>query len=457
MGVLADILSIEYLLTIDNDGRAAPSLAARWSRSTDGLSWKFELRDGVKFHDGTPLTATLVVEILNTAMREPGTVAVAPSFQQVSSVAAEGATSFTVTLKKPSALLLSDLAYVNITRGSGQQNGTGPFITESRDDKRIVMRRFDDYREGPPAIQRVELNAFPTVRNAWTALMRGEIDFLYEVGTDAAEFVQGESSVQTFSFLRSYTVLVGFNLRHPVLRSREVRQALNRAIDRDALVRVALRGRGRPAQGPIWPSHWASSQTTPTYSYNREAATLGFAAAGFGRVRKTKDMPSRFEFRCLVYPPLERMALMIQKQLFEIGVNMTIELAELPEIASRAARGEFEAFLIWQVNGRSLTLPYLFWHSPEPGRPVFLNSGYSAADATLDQVRYARTDDEFRNAVAAFQEVVFNDPPAIFLAWEERMRAVSRAFQVPPLEPGRDVVSNLWRWRPAQQTALSVQ
>jgi hypothetical protein len=84
-------------------------------------------------------------------------------------------------------------------------------------------------------------------------------------------------------------------------------------------------------------------------------------------------------------------------------------------------------------------------------------TGYSAADETLDRVRYARDDEEFRKAVSAFQEVVYNDPPAIFLAWEERMRAVSRKFDVHGQESGRDVTASLWRWRLADEARAGIQ
>jgi peptide/nickel transport system substrate-binding protein len=455
---VADLLRYETVLTTGNDGRPGASVVASWERSDDGLAWKFRLRDRVSFHDGTPVTAEQVAETLRAALKNPGLIASSPSLQQVSSVTAEGPIEFTVRLNAPSALLLSDLAYLNVQRATKDAPGTGPFVIESKDQKRIVMRRFDRYRQGAPAIERIELNGFPTVRNAWTAMMRGEVDFLYEVGADAAEFVGGESSVQTFTFLRPYTLTLGFNLRHPVLKSRGVRQALNRAIDREEIVKAGFRGRARPAQDPVWPNHWAFSGAVPTYAYNPTAAGLEFNAAGYGTVQQAGDrMPSRFHFTCLVYPPLERIALMIQKQLFGVGVDMSIELAKTAEIAARAARGDFDAFLIWQITGRSLTFPYLFWHSPEPGRPVFLQSGYSAADSALNRVRYARNDHEFRAAVAAFQQIIHDDPPAVFLAWEERVRAVNRSFHVPPQEPGRDVVFSLWRWRPAAEARARAQ
>jgi len=223
-------------------------------------------------------------------------------------------------------------------------------------------------------------------------------------------------------------------------------------------VKAVFHGRGQPADGPLWPHYWAFSSAAPKYVYNRDAAALGLTAAGYGNRRKTESgMPSRLQFRCLVFPTLERVALMIQKQLFEIGVDMRIELAAMNVMAQRFASGDYDAFLIWQISGRSLTWPYLFWHSPEPGRPAFIQTGYSAADAALDQVRYARSDEELRNSVAAFQQVMFSDPPAVFVAWEQRVRAVSRKFAVPPLEPGRDVVANLWRWRPAEAKTASAR
>jgi hypothetical protein len=68
-------------------------------------------------------------------------------------------------------------------------------------------------------------------------------------------------------------------------------------------------------------------------------------------------------------------------------------------------------------------------------------------DAALDQIRHARSDNDYRSAVATFQKLAVEEPPAIFLAWSERARAVSRRFDVAP-EPGRDILTTLRLWRP---------
>jgi hypothetical protein len=84
------------------------------------------------------------------------------------------------------------------------------------------------------------------------------------------------------------------------------------------------------------------------------------------------------------------------------------------------------------------------WHS---GGVAGANS--PAIDAALDRIRYAASDREYLDGVAAFQQAAVDDPPALFLSWIERARAVSKRFDVPAAEPGRDIMSNLRLWKPS--------
>jgi len=83
-----------------------------------------------------------------------------------------------------------------------------------------------------------------------------------------------------------------------------------------------------------------------------------------------------------------------------------------------------------------------------------LHEVFARHDAALDRVRHAANDDEYRAGVAAFQRAMIDDPPAIFLAWSQRARAVSSRFEV-PVEPGRDVLGTLRLWRPAADKQTS--
>src|SRR5205823_2272797 len=125
----------------------------------------------------------------------------------------------------------------------------------------IVLERFPKYYLGTPTIARVVIKPFDTLRTAWTSLLRGDVDMVTDVPPDAVEFIQNDQ-VRVVSFGRRYQYLVAFNSAKPPFNAPVFRRALNMAIDRDALIRNALRGHGVPSTGPLWPKHWA---------YNRSA------------------------------------------------------------------------------------------------------------------------------------------------------------------------------------------
>jgi peptide/nickel transport system substrate-binding protein len=284
---------------------------------------------------------------------------------------------------------------------------------------------------------------------------------LHEVSREAVDFVERESTVKTYSFLRPYYLLLGFNVRHPAFKEPAVRRALNLAVDRDAIVRLAMQGRGEPAHGPIWPHHWAYTSASRAYSFNPEAAKLLLDNAGYRLPvsRKPGQMPSRLRFKCLLLaddPRFEQAALVVQKQLYDIGVDMDIQPMGGLEMVERFASGDFDAFLIEQTSGRSLAWVYRFWHSPSPGAPPLNNSGYTSADSVLDRLRAASTDEDTRAAVNDLQRVLYDDPPAVFLAWGQVSRAVRIEFQVPK-NSNPDIIGSLWHWRREPQVITAGQ
>jgi ABC-type oligopeptide transport system substrate-binding subunit len=138
------------------------------------------------------------------------------------------------------------------------------------------------------------------------------------------------------------------------------------------------------------------------------------------------------------------MALVVKRQLAAIGVDMSVEEVGMQSIREALQNRHYDAVLTEMVSGPSLLRLYRMWHS---GGVAGATS--PSIDAALDRVRYAATDDEYMNGISAFQQAVVDDPPAIFLAWIERARAVSKRFTVPAVEPGRDIMSNLRLWRPS--------
>jgi peptide/nickel transport system substrate-binding protein len=303
-----------------------------------------------------------------------------------------------------------------------------------------VLSANDRYYLGKPNIDRVAVTLYPTVRAAWAEMLRDHLDMVYEVGIDALDSLEAATTVNIYQYPRHYQYLILLNTAGDTLRSRQVRQALNEAIDREALVRDALGGRGSVSNGPLWPRHWAAPKNQQVFTYKPLDA-----AAVFSKLRKTKSAPS-FRFTCLVTAGNERLALVVKRQLEAVGAEMAIEEASIAEINEARRTHKFDALMVEALSGPSVFRPYMWWHS----RGLFNQGMYSSApvDTALESIQHSANDDEYRAGVAQFQDAILDDPPAIFLAWSERARAVSSRFIVATPEPGGDILSVLRLWRP---------
>ena len=424
-------IALQGLVGVGRDGRPRPLLAESWSVSHDGLVWRVRLH-AAAFHSGTPANAPLIQRLLQAQL--PG--ALGPAVEDLAEIRTVSDRDLEFSLRQRSTFLLEGLDVLLEEPGS-TLSGTGAFYVVHQDN-RLEMRANDTYYGGKPAIARVTIEPFTSVRAAWADMLRGNVDMLYDVGVDALDSIESSKDVKVFTFQRGYAHMILLNVRKPYLSDPRFRRELNAAIDRGALVRDILAGHGSPAEGPVWPHHWAYSANLPRFQYSPH-------------VRDDRS-PAR-RLKCLfVDPSHERLALAVQRQLQAIGVQLDLEMLPGSQVLSRLQSADFDAILADFVQGPNLVRPYLFWHSGGP-----FNWGRYAdteVDGALDAIRHAADDDAYRSGVAAFQRAIVDDPPAIFLAWRERARAVSRRFDV-AAEPGDDVLTAIHLWRPAASGGMA--
>lgn len=443
---LVDSLTAESLVLNSSDGRPTERLARTWSWNADRTVLHVELQPGVFFHDGTPLTPELAAEALRGAVANENDLALS-TVKRIDT----WAKGVDIVLPSPDAFLLEDLGLTVLKRPGSSSVATGPFkIVKS--GPTITLEAFDRYYKGTPSISSITISSYPTQRNAWAALLRSDIDMLQEVSPEATDFVEAESAVRAYSFPKSYYYVMAFNLHNPVLSNVEVRRAINEAVDKDAIVNDGLHGRARPAAGPVWPEFWSASNAIPGPRFDPESARRRLDAAGYSmKDGDAENGPSRIRLRCLVWADdarVVRAALLLQKQLNAVGVDVQLDPIRLNQLVPRVSSGQYDMFLFEMGNARTLSFVYMFWHSPRPGAPSYNFTGYTATDTTLDAIRRASSDDEIRSRTADLQRIFSNDPPAVFLAWQTTTRAVSAEFSIPP-EPGRDILSSIWQWKPA--------
>lgn len=441
-GVLTDLLYSDPLISIDWNGRPVERLASQWQWEDDGRTFRIELRPGVHMHDGRPVTSSLVASILRPQL--PGR----PGFAYVTAIETPSDQTLVFRLSRPDVFLVDAIALTTIKDGDV---GTGPFKLTSRTPT-IEAERNDAYYRGTPGFTHISIVPYDRLRTAWAAMMRGEVDMLQEAARESVDFLQTASQIKTYPSIRPFYIPLVFNLRHPILRHEEVRRALAEAIDREEIVGQAMRGRGMVADDPIWPFNWAYSAAARRIQHNPATAALRLDSAGLKmRPARPGQMTSRFQLTCLFWregPQFERIALLLQRQLANVGVDLLLQPASQADLVRRVATGRFDIYLMFMTSGRTFDRTYAFWHSPLHPGEALQDIGYTGADDVLDRLRVARSEADVRAAVADLRQRFFEDVPAAFLAWPETTRAIDARFDVgAPNDP--DIFANLWRWHPA--------
>ena len=450
VNVLAEILYAEPLFAHDWSGRPVARLVSSWAWNAEGTRLTLHLKNNVRFHDDTLLNADVIARFLrkHAQKRRFG-------LRFVTAVQEPSSDSVIIELSQPDFFLLPELNEIRVTHPDSADIGTGPFRLVARSPN-LEVKRFDGYHVARSRLAGVTIQTFDTQRAAWAALMRNDVDVVQEVSRDAVEFMEQSSTIETYRSLQAFTIPLLFNHRHSAFRSAEVRRAVVEAIDRGAIVERAMRGRGRVAEDPIWPFHWAYPASDGVHRPDLTSAAARLDRAGFRipTTGKPGELRRRFAFKCLVYneAQFERIALILQRQLFDVGIAMEIELMDLATLVEKHARsGSYDAVLLPMSSGRAMDYTYRMWHSGADEARM-LNSGYKGVDQLLDELRHSWTDQDTRRIVSALKARFDEDAPAAFIAWTEVTRAVSSRFELGDSR-NQDPFFNMWQWKPREITA----
>lgn len=371
----ADMFFFDFLVN-NNDGGMQPGLATAW-RSTGPLTWEFELRRGVKWHDGVEFTADDVVFSYARAPRVPGSVASFASFlRTIETVEALDPYRLRITTNVPNPNLPLNLASVHIVSrhaGEGRSSedyntgkaliGTGPFrFVSYTPGARIEMRRNDEYWGGAPAWATVDYRyiANPAARTA--ALLAGDVDVIDKVSVADVPKLTASPAVKVYPYpgLRVLVLQPGFGvgptpfvsgpdgkpLSTNPIEDRRVRRALDMAINRTALADRLLQGTAVPA------SQWMPAAT---FGFNPAVTVTPFDPDGARRLLAEAGYPAGF--RLTMHIPVDRYvsgsetAQAVAQMWSRIGVQTTVETLTWTVYASRVTKKEFAMTMLAWGNG----------------------------------------------------------------------------------------------------------
>ena len=347
------------LLRYDKDLQAEPDLASAMpERSADGKTVTVKLRDDVKFHDGSALTAKDVAFTYNAILDPDSASPMATPLDTLESAKAIDATTVQFTLNRPDPAFYDKLQIgivpaaalagedIKTTAFNRKPIGTGPYVLkEFQPGGRIVMESNPSYFRGEPKIKRIVLTAVED-ENARVALLeKGTVDAAGIV-PKLAERVRRNGNYNVFEVRTADARVAALPNRDPVLRDPAVRRALSYAVDRQKIVDSALAGAGEPAYGPIMKDHWAYSDVAERPFDPDEAERL-LDAAGWTRTgdgTRTKG-GEKLSFT-LMYPSNDSVrkdvALAFTSQMKDVGVDVKLEGLTFDVIETRQDKGATE-------------------------------------------------------------------------------------------------------------------
>jgi peptide/nickel transport system substrate-binding protein len=405
-----------------------PGLALSW-RAVDATTWEFKLRPGVKFHNGEPFNAHAVKfsfeRMLDPKTRWPGTGAL----RLIKSITVVDDLTVRFVTERPWPLMPRFLGYYGAIVPPGylaQQGedalvrhpvGTGPyrFVRWVKDD-RVELEANPDFWGGRPRVPRVVFRAIPSESSRLAELLAGSVHLINLVPPELFKPIQDSSRAKLVEGRSLSVYFVIYNLvniaRDRPLADRRVRQALNHAIDRQAIVASIMHNVGRPVATFCTEVMLGCDASVPPFAYDAERARALLREAGY---------PNGFDFTITTtsgaYPGDRDIALAVADQLGRVGMRVKVNVTEygvqLRAVQARqlAEDGWFTRFT--DFFGLSTIIPFRAFYSP--GEWSLWRPGHQQFDQLVEAANAARDEGQIRDLSRQVQALYKEEAPAISL------------------------------------------
>ena len=414
----------DSLLTVDyaGDGAIQPALAESWER-VDGRTIDLTLREGVLFHDGSPLTAEDVVFSFGASRRtdpdSPGFGTAQQFLNTIESVEALDDRHVRVTssvddptlelrLTAWGSQIVSKAAFEAAGGFEGFAQapvGTGPFRVASLSADALELEAFPEYWAGAPDIERLVFRQAPELSSRIAGLVSGDFDIIADVPADQFAPIEGDPNLEVVGGNVASMRVVKFDTRNETLKDPRVRKALSLAVDRQAIVDALWaglvtvpHGHQLAAFGPLF------DPDRPEYRYDPEEARRLLQEAGYN------GEPIPYRIRVAAYGPELATAQVLVSMWEAVGANIDMQIKEnfgqLMEYPGTGMRNGVDPIL---VNDPVFGL----WRSyNESEREVWENEDFYTQGHILES---SLDEGERKTAFDAMMDIFDEDPPAIIL------------------------------------------
>ncbi len=417
------------------DAKLEPRLATEFKASEDGLIYTIKLRAGVKFSDGTPLTAQIMKETIDRTLDPNKRVPLRYYVSMIESATVVDDLTFQVKLKYPFAPFPYNLAQVILAPTSPEALkkhgedvrqkpvGAGPYVLkEWVKGDRIVMVRNENYWGKKPTVAQLTWKIVPETATREAMLRAGQLHICYKPSPANVTALKSDPSIKVEMPLDTRTIFMGLNCQKGVTTNKLVRQAFNYAVDKKAIVRKILFDTAVPMEGPVSPIMWGYHKMDKQYDYNPEKAKelLKQANFDFNRTIHMRTPQGRYLFD-------KQIAEYVQASLQAIGVKVELRTYDWPTYVAGLQKPlnetELEVFLLgWGpfVMDADYGLYGQFHTSVNP--PKGLGSAFYSNpefDKIMDQSRQELNPEKRKELLKKASEMVWDDCPWIWLHTEK--------------------------------------
>lgn len=447
--ILTRISVAETLVQVGPDGTLTGGVAERWSVDSDKVTWRFVLRTGARFHDGSAVTAEAVVNSLQRSFKGESLSAV--PLESVSAVGAD----VVIRTKTPFSVLpafLVESASIILAPGAYGASGkvekiiaTGPYrITSIDGSTTLELERFEGYVGVQPPIRRARYTAVPNGETRANIAIAGDADLVFTLAPTALQRINnaGQMKVESLTIPRIRAIAINSGL--PQFRDVRVRRAISMAIDRAGIAASILRHPGSAATRVMPPilSEW-HNPSLPPLTYDPAAARKLLDEAGWAMGAdgvRAKD-GVRLAVKLLTIanrPELPVMAAAIQAQLKQVGMEITIEAGPGANIPAAIKDGSMQMTLFTRsyVNVPDVIATILPDYTRERSNWGTMNwPGRDRVKPLADE--YVANFNSARKAVirAEIGTILHDEAPVIPVSWFEHSVAVSRRLANVTIDP----------------------
>ena len=442
----------ETLLNVDDAGQLQAGLAVRWSVSADKLQWRFTLRSGSRYHDGSPVTPVSVLAVLKRAHARPGVLKLA----DIRNMAVDGDV-LVITLGKqfaPLPYLLTHFTTQILAPASFDADnhvkkiiGTGPYrITTISLPQQFDVERFDEYVAGQPtltlpAVQRARYLSVSRAETRTLLVQSGQADMAFSLDPPSIRRLQHSPQANLISAMLPRTTYLKLNAGHAFLKDVRVRQAISLGIERSGIARALLRDPELGATQLFPPAmrQWHQAGLAPLRTDVSQARALLQQAgwlAGQDGIRYRHGQ--RLELRLLTFvdrPELPLIAAAIQEEMRQIGIAVRVIIGNSSDIPAGHRSGSLEMGLAARNFG----------NLPEPVATLLQDFGADGADwgamnwhapqvvAALERLamQAANASEDRATVVSTLQREL----PVIPIVWYRQTTALSKRLRGATIDP----------------------